>query len=232
MPHHWIRHDVLHQRIHVVGLFSHRRGSQGEGKPTMFYLGEMGTWKQLTITPQKFSVTLFTSDNHQSWLHPQVRIRNEVATLNRNPKILVVTLDNYFTFGSHVQDCVERATRALNVMKALAVKVKVLLGYIPNYNILRSILQLWKSILKLWKSILKLWKSILQLWKSILQLWKSILHFWKLILYFWKLILHLWKSNLHLWKSNLHLWKSNLHLWKSNLHLWKSILQIWKSFLQ
>ena len=76
--------------------------------------------KQLAIAPQKSSVTLFTFDTHQSRLHPQVRIGDAVAQLNKSPKILGVTLDTYFTFGPHTRDCVERASRALNVMKALA----------------------------------------------------------------------------------------------------------------
>ena len=76
--------------------------------------------KQLAIAPQKSSVTQLTSDTHQIPFHPQVRIGDVVAPLNRTPKILGVTLDTHFTFGSHVRDCVERALRALNVMKALA----------------------------------------------------------------------------------------------------------------
>ena len=63
--------------------------------------------KQLAIAPQKSRVTMFTSHTLQSRLHPQVRIL----------KILGVTLDIHFTFGSHARDCVERASRALNVMK-------------------------------------------------------------------------------------------------------------------
>ena len=76
--------------------------------------------KKLAIAPQKSSMTLFTSDTHQSRLRPQVRIGNAVAPLNRTPKILGVTLDTHFTFEPHARDCVERASRALNVMKALA----------------------------------------------------------------------------------------------------------------
>ena len=68
--------------------------------------------KQLAIAPQKSSVTLFTSDTHQSRLHPQVQIGDPVAPLNRTPKILSVTLDAQFTFGPHARDCVERASRA------------------------------------------------------------------------------------------------------------------------
>ena len=52
--------------------------------------------------------------------HPQVQIGNAVALLNRTIKILDVTLDIHFTFGPHARDCVEQASRALNVTKALA----------------------------------------------------------------------------------------------------------------
>ena len=76
--------------------------------------------KQLAIAPQKSSVTLFTSDTHQSRLHPQVRIDDAADPLNRTFKILGVTLDTHFTFSPHAHDCDERALRALNVMKALA----------------------------------------------------------------------------------------------------------------
>ena len=49
--------------------------------------------KQLAIALQKSSVTLFTSDTHQSRLHPQVRIGDAMAPLNRTPTILGVVLD-------------------------------------------------------------------------------------------------------------------------------------------
>ena len=76
--------------------------------------------KQQAIAPQRSSVTLFTSDTHQTQLHPQVRIGDAVAPLNRTPKILGVTLDTHFTFCPHARDSVDRPSRALNVMKALA----------------------------------------------------------------------------------------------------------------
>ena len=76
--------------------------------------------KQLAITLQKSSVTLSTSDTHQSRLHPQVRIGEVVVPLNWTPKIPSVTLDNYFIFGTHACNCVERASKALKVTKALA----------------------------------------------------------------------------------------------------------------
>ena len=43
--------------------------------------------KQLTIAPQKSSVILLISNTHQSWLHAQVRIGDEVPPLKRNPKV-------------------------------------------------------------------------------------------------------------------------------------------------
>ena len=43
LPHHWSRHDVLLWRLHVTGLYSQHRG--GWGKPTLFYLGEVGWWE-------------------------------------------------------------------------------------------------------------------------------------------------------------------------------------------
>ena len=73
--------------------------------------------KQLAIASQKSSVTLFTFDTYQSRLHPQVRIGDSV---NRTPKILGVTVGTHFTFGPNTRNCVERVSRALNVMKALA----------------------------------------------------------------------------------------------------------------
>ena len=42
--------------------------------------------KQLAIAPKKSSVTLFTSDTHQSRPHPQVRIGDAVTPLNRSLK--------------------------------------------------------------------------------------------------------------------------------------------------
>ena len=50
----------------------------------------MGDGKQLAIALQKSSVTLFTSDTHKPRLHPQVRIGDAVAPLNRTPKSWVL----------------------------------------------------------------------------------------------------------------------------------------------
>ena len=86
---------------------------------TLLTLVRLVDVKQLAIAHQKFSLALFTSDTNQSWFQPQVRIGNEVAPLNRTPKIMGITLDTHFFFGPYDRDCVEQASRALNVMKAL-----------------------------------------------------------------------------------------------------------------
>ena len=49
---------------------------------------------------QKSSVTLFTSDTHQSWLHPQVWIGDEVVPLKRNLKILGIKLNTYISLSA------------------------------------------------------------------------------------------------------------------------------------
>ena len=77
--------------------------------------------KQLVFAPQKYSMTPFTSDTPQSWLHQQLQIGDEVTPWNRTPKSLGVKLDIHFTFGPHVRNGVERALSAFNaVIKALA----------------------------------------------------------------------------------------------------------------
>ena len=77
--------------------------------------------KQLVFALQKYSMTPFTSDTPQSWLHQQLRIGDEVTPWNRTPKSLGGKLDTHFSFGPHVRNGVERALSAFNaVIKALA----------------------------------------------------------------------------------------------------------------
>ena len=49
-------------------------------------LVRLANGKQLTIAPQKFSVTLFTSVSHKSWLHSLVQFFDKMAPLNRTKK--------------------------------------------------------------------------------------------------------------------------------------------------
>ena len=58
-------------------------------------------WETTDHCLQKSSVTLFTSDIHQSWLQPQVQVRDEDAPLHWTPKILGVALNTCSAFGPH-----------------------------------------------------------------------------------------------------------------------------------
>ena len=101
-------HDVLRRQLHVAGLCSQIIEVEARSNQLWSALVKWADGKQLTIAPQKSSVKLFTSDTHQSRIHPQVRIGDVVAPLNRTPKILGVTMNTHFTFCPRARDCVER----------------------------------------------------------------------------------------------------------------------------
>ena len=65
-------------------------------------------------------MTLFTADPHQHQQHPQVFYRGKLIPLEKNPKILGVTLDTSFTFGLHAKKVVDKVGARLKVLKALA----------------------------------------------------------------------------------------------------------------
>jgi hypothetical protein len=76
--------------------------------------------KDLSNTPNKSSVTLFTPDPAQAKFHPQVLYKGDMIPLNKNPKILVITWDTQLTFTHHINDLVARVSRRLQILKARA----------------------------------------------------------------------------------------------------------------
>ena len=76
--------------------------------------------KELSISPHKSLVTLFTPDTHQSHLHPNVKIGDHVIHLNRTLKILAVTWDTHLTFAAHARDVIARSASSLRISKVLA----------------------------------------------------------------------------------------------------------------
>ena len=70
--------------------------------------------RDLQISTQKSSVTLFTPQTQQSGLHPIVPLNNIPLPLERHPKILGVTFDPHFCFHKHVNSVVERAKPRLS----------------------------------------------------------------------------------------------------------------------
>ena len=119
MPHHRPR-MVLHRwlsrcRPLLPPSWRLRRGRTDSAQTC--WGGQMGNSAHCSPEIQR---DFFTSDTYHSWFHPQVCIGDEVASLNRTPKILGVTLDTHFTFGPHARNCIVHATRVLSVMKTLA----------------------------------------------------------------------------------------------------------------
>ena len=68
------------------------------------YLNEFGDWlttNRMKVSPQKSSVTLFTSDNHERTLKPDLFLNREIISYNDNPTILRVTFDPAMSFKPH-----------------------------------------------------------------------------------------------------------------------------------
>ena len=86
------------------------------------HVREVEMWaanKELQISSTKSTVTLFTSDNSQSNIHPRVPLGEDFLPLEKYPKILGVTFDPHFHFHKHVEEIVKRAKSRLNILKAL-----------------------------------------------------------------------------------------------------------------
>ena len=76
--------------------------------------------RRLLISAPKSSVTLFTSDTHQSHLHPQVPLLGSPLPLDRTPRVLGVIFDTHFTFSPHINAIADKANNRLRILKALA----------------------------------------------------------------------------------------------------------------
>ena len=80
------------------------------------YLTEMSRFlrgNSLLISAQKSTVTLFTPD-------PKLKISDAELPLVRNPKLLGVYLDTFFSFNTHCVQVANRVSKRNNVLKALA----------------------------------------------------------------------------------------------------------------
>ena len=81
----------------------------------------------LSISAPKSTVTLFTPDPKQANTHPKqanthpkIKISDAELPLVRNPKLLGVYLDTYFSFNTHCVQVANRVSKRNNVLKALA----------------------------------------------------------------------------------------------------------------
>ena len=76
--------------------------------------------RELQISPEKSTVTLFTPDTKEANIHPPVKVKDKMVKLDKEPKILGVYFNTMHTYTSHVKNTVAKARKKVNVLKALA----------------------------------------------------------------------------------------------------------------
>ena len=76
--------------------------------------------RELKVSPEKSTTTLFTPDTREVYIHPQVMLNGQLVPLERNPKLLGVIYDPMFTFSKHVTTTVDKAKKKINIIKSLA----------------------------------------------------------------------------------------------------------------
>lgn len=86
------------------------------------YLATLEKWltqNHMLAPPSKSTITLLTPDRQESQVHPHVTCFNQPLPMERQPKILALTLDPHITFTQHVDKVNTKATCKLNPLKAL-----------------------------------------------------------------------------------------------------------------
>ena len=76
--------------------------------------------RELIVSPEKSTVTLFTPSTHEFNFHPQIIIDNRIVKLEQQPKLLGVTFDTLFKFSHHVEKAATKAKSKVNILKCLA----------------------------------------------------------------------------------------------------------------
>ena len=76
--------------------------------------------RELQVSPEKSTVTLFTPDPAQARLEPKVKMRNKQVKLDKSPKLLGVHFDTMHSFSKHIDYTVDKAKKKLNILKCLA----------------------------------------------------------------------------------------------------------------
>ena len=75
--------------------------------------------RELMISPEKSTVTLFSPDPAQFNYHPQVKLKEQLVPLEKTPKLLGVTFDTMYTFSHHIKNSVQKAKTKLNILQCL-----------------------------------------------------------------------------------------------------------------
>jgi hypothetical protein len=76
--------------------------------------------RELLISPEKSTVTLFTPDRRQGNIHPNVLLYGNQIPLEKTPKLLGVIFDTHLTFSKHIKSTIEKVKPRINIMKSLA----------------------------------------------------------------------------------------------------------------
>src|SRR5678816_1808752 len=74
----------------------------------------------MTASPLKSSITLLTTDRHQSSLHPIITLNNNPLPLNKTPKILGLTYDTHMTFSPHIDQITSSTKWKLNILRTFS----------------------------------------------------------------------------------------------------------------
>ena len=74
----------------------------------------------LLISAPKSTVTLFTPDRHNFQMHPDITLEDTQLPLERNPKILGVSMDPSISFHKHCNYVSDRIDKINNMLEALA----------------------------------------------------------------------------------------------------------------
>jgi hypothetical protein len=75
--------------------------------------------RELIVSPEKSTVTLFTPDTKEYKIHPKVLINNIQVKLEHEPKLLGVTYDTMLTFSKHIRNITSAADTKINMLKSL-----------------------------------------------------------------------------------------------------------------
>merc|ERR1712074_525521 len=74
---------------------------------------------QLSLNTSKTTATLFTPDPAQYSTTLTLHINNDILPTEKKPEILGLTFDRKLTYSTHIQNTQKRATKTINLIKAL-----------------------------------------------------------------------------------------------------------------
>ena len=105
-------------------LTSHKKIKEAENR-LQPYLNDIFNWTQdndLQLNADKSTATLFTPDPAEYNNTLSLTINNKIIPTVKNPKFLGLHLDPKLTFNRHIEQTKEKASKTINMLKALTTK--------------------------------------------------------------------------------------------------------------